>query len=117
MKQRIAVIGGGVIGLSTAYALIRAGHDATLVQEGVVRLLNGALAGSGLILDQALRNAVQNGASLPQAARLTSTNAATYLGLHDQGEIIPNRLADFTILDENLQVQEFWVGRERRFDV
>ncbi|GBR27138.1 FAD-dependent oxidoreductase [Kozakia baliensis] len=58
MKQRIAVIGGGMIGLSTAYALIRAGHDVTLVEKGVVRLPNGALAGSVLTLDQALRNTV-----------------------------------------------------------
>ena len=33
MEKHIAVIGGGVIGLSTAYALIQAGHRVTLIEE------------------------------------------------------------------------------------
>lgn len=32
MKKHVVVIGGGVIGLSTAYALIQAGHQVTLVE-------------------------------------------------------------------------------------
>lgn len=33
MKKLVVVIGGGVIGLSTAYALIQAGHKVTIVEE------------------------------------------------------------------------------------
>lgn len=32
MSKQIAVIGGGVIGMATAYALVRAGHSVTLVE-------------------------------------------------------------------------------------
>ena len=32
MKKHVAVIGGGVIGLSTAYALIQAGHKVTIIE-------------------------------------------------------------------------------------
>ncbi|MFX6540356.1 FAD-dependent oxidoreductase, partial [Acinetobacter baumannii] len=32
MKKHVVVIGGGVIGLSTAYALIQAGHKVTIVE-------------------------------------------------------------------------------------
>ncbi|AOX18742.1 FAD-dependent oxidoreductase [Kozakia baliensis] len=47
MKQRIAVIGGGVIGLSTAYALIRAGHDVTLVERNEDVGLGASYANGG----------------------------------------------------------------------
>ncbi|WP_367161212.1 N-acetylglucosamine-6-phosphate deacetylase (plasmid) [Kozakia baliensis] len=117
MGNRLLFVTDAMRGAGQADGPSQLGGQDVLIEKGVVRLPNGALAGSVLTLDQALRNAVQNGASLPQAARLVSTNAATYLGLHDRGEITPNRLADFTILDENLQVQEVWVGGERRFGV
>ncbi|GAN89519.1 N-acetylglucosamine-6-phosphate deacetylase [Gluconobacter frateurii M-2] len=89
------------------------GGQDVLIQDGVVRLPGGSLAGSVLTLDQALRNAVQAGKSLPEAAKLVSTNAAAYLGLHDRGAISPDLLADFTVLDENLCVSEVWVGGRR----
>ena len=89
------------------------GGQDVLIQDGVVRLPGGSLAGSVLTLDQALRNAVQAGKSLPEAAKLVSTNAAAYLGLHDRGMISPELLADFTILDENLHVTEVWVDGKR----
>ena len=89
------------------------GGQDVLIQDGVVRLPGGSLAGSVLTLDQALRNAVQAGKSLPEAAKLVSTNAAAYLGLHDRGAISLDLLADFTVLDENLCVSEVWVDGKR----
>ncbi|GBR16874.1 FAD-dependent oxidoreductase [Gluconobacter frateurii] len=47
MKQHIAVIGGGVIGLSTAYALIRAGHDVTLIEQNEDVGLGASYANGG----------------------------------------------------------------------
>lgn len=47
MKQHIAVIGGGVIGLSTAYALIRAGHDVTLIEQNADVGLGASYANGG----------------------------------------------------------------------
>lgn len=89
------------------------GGQAVVIRDGVVRLPGGSLAGSVLTLDQALRNAVQAGTSLPEAARLVSTNAARYLGLHDRGALLNDLLSDFTVLDENLRVVEVWVRGER----
>ncbi|WP_418609720.1 FAD-dependent oxidoreductase [Gluconobacter cerinus] len=47
MKQHIAVIGGGVIGLSTAYALIRAGHHVTLIEQNADVGLGASYANGG----------------------------------------------------------------------
>lgn len=90
------------------------GGQDVMIRDGVVRLPGGSLAGSVLTLDQALRNAIDAGMSLPRAARLVSTNAAAYLGLHDRGAIAPDLLADFTVLDDRLQVIEVWVNGGRR---
>ncbi|WP_183480485.1 amidohydrolase family protein [Komagataeibacter kakiaceti] len=90
------------------------GGQAVMVADGVARLPDGTLAGSVLTLDVALRNAVQAGASLPQAAGLVSTHAANWLGLHDRGVLLPGRRADFVVMGRDLMVREVWVGGQRR---
>jgi N-acetylglucosamine-6-phosphate deacetylase len=77
-----------------------------------VRLADGTLAGSALTLDQALRNLVQIGLPLDEAARRVSTHAADYLGRHDLGRIAPGAHADVVVLDRALQVQQVIVAGE-----
>lgn len=74
--------------------------------------LPGVLAGSGLTMDRALRNAVGLlEVDLPQAVRMTSANAAKVLGLDDtKGKIAEGFDADLVLLDKDLQVQQTWVG-------
>ncbi|ATU72950.1 N-acetylglucosamine-6-phosphate deacetylase [Gluconacetobacter sp. SXCC-1] len=90
------------------------GGQEVMVADGVARLADGTLAGSVLTLDQALRNALQAGVSLPQAAALVSTHAANWLGLHDRGALLPGRRADMVVLGPDLTVQEVWVEGRRR---
>ncbi|MBE7728777.1 N-acetylglucosamine-6-phosphate deacetylase [Komagataeibacter sp. FXV3] len=89
------------------------GGQDVMVHDGVARLRDGTLAGSVLTLDQALRNAIQAGASLPQAAALVSTHAANWLGLHDRGVIMHGRRADMVVMGPDLTVQEVWVAGRR----
>lgn len=114
MGNRLLFVTDAMRGTGEADGPSQLGGQDVVIRDGVVRLPDGTLAGSVLTLDQALRNAVQAGMSLPKAARLVSTNAAAYLGLHDRGAIAPNLLADFTVLDDRLQVTEVWVNGERR---
>jgi N-acetylglucosamine-6-phosphate deacetylase len=89
------------------------GGQRVTIAGGVARLASGSLAGSVLTLDQALRNVVAAGVGIVEAARLTSTVAARYLGLADRGAISPGLLADFVVLDAGLMVQEVWLGGVR----
>ncbi len=82
-----------------------------LVKNGIARTESGALAGSTLHFDQALRNmAVLTGWSLPQLTKATSHNPAKLLKRdHELGQIKPGYLADLVLLDDHLNVLKVYV--------
>ena len=77
----------------------------------------GGLAGSGLTMDRALRNAVSMlGVDLVQAIRMVSTNPAKVIGIEDRkGKIQEGYDADLVVLDEQLNVKQAWIGGEKYF--
>jgi N-acetylglucosamine-6-phosphate deacetylase len=78
---------------------------------GCVRLVLGdSLAGSALTMDQALRNLVSLGLSLPDASARVSRYPAEYLGLEDRGVLTAGQRADLVVLDADLQVRKVIVG-------
>lgn len=89
------------------------GGQQVVVEQGAVRLPSGNLAGSVLTLDTALRNAVQSGIPLHQAAVLLTRNPARYLGLDDRGTLHAGKLADLVVMDFEFNVQEVWVAGQR----
>ena len=74
----------------------------------------GGLAGSGLTLNLAVRNAMRlAGTTLPQAVRMASANPARVLGLEDKlGSISVGRSADLVLLDDKVDVIQTWVAGE-----
>ena len=72
----------------------------------------GALAGSGLTMDRAVRNAMKLvGVDLCQAVRMASTNPAKVLRLDGRkGMIKAGFDADMVLLDRDLLVKQCWVG-------
>ncbi len=78
---------------------------------------DNTLAGSGLTMDQALRNAVRwLDMDLPQAIKLVSSNPAEVLRLgNSKGKLSPDYDADFVMLDEQLNVLQTWIAGECRF--
>jgi len=69
---------------------------------GTVRTPSGALAGSTLVMEDAMRHtqATLQGLTLPELARITSTNPARLIRASGRGEITPGALAEFSLLND-----------------
>jgi N-acetylglucosamine-6-phosphate deacetylase len=70
------------------------------------------LAGSGLTMDQALRNAVNLlGLDLSEAVKMVSAYPAEVIGAGDRkGKLKTGYDADFVILNQQLEVVQTWIG-------
>ncbi|MEO3742498.1 N-acetylglucosamine-6-phosphate deacetylase [Plantactinospora sp. B5E13] len=86
------------------------GGQPVVVSDGVVRLAGddgapGAIAGSTLTMDVALRQAVAAGVSIVDACRMAATTPARTIGLGERvGSLAPGLRADLVVLDDNLNV-------------
>ncbi|GAB2686842.1 N-acetylglucosamine-6-phosphate deacetylase [Thalassiella azotivora] len=75
------------------------------VSRGVARVgSTGAIAGSTLTMDAAVRCAVAAGVPLAGAVHAASTAPARALGLDDRGHLSPGARADVVCLDDDLTV-------------
>lgn len=79
----------------------------------VTLLDGGALAGSVIALDDAVRNLVASGVPLPAASAAASRNPLAMLGITDRGRIAVGQRADLVELDDELGVRR--VMRAGRF--
>ncbi|MEV4197272.1 N-acetylglucosamine-6-phosphate deacetylase [Micromonospora globbae] len=82
------------------------GGQAVTVSDGVARLSrDGAIAGSTLTMDAALRHAVAAGIPMADAARMVATTPARAIGLGDRlGALQVGLRADLVVLDDDLNV-------------
>ena len=87
---------------------------------GPARLVeNDGLAGSGLTMDQALRNAVNMlGLNLPEAVKMVSAYPAEVIGVNEQkGKLKTAYDADFVILNNQLEVMQTWIGGKCYYNI
>lgn len=91
------------------YAL---GGQPVIVKRGAARLENGALAGSILTLNRAIKNLYDNtDYPLYEIVKMASYNGAKYCRVDDKkGQIKENFDADLTIFDENIDVKMTIIG-------
>jgi N-acetylglucosamine-6-phosphate deacetylase len=68
------------------------------------------LAGSVIALDDAVRNVVASGISLPAAVAAASRNPLSLLGVTDRGRLAEGQRADLVELDADLQVRRVMRG-------
>ncbi|TDB70990.1 N-acetylglucosamine-6-phosphate deacetylase [Micromonospora sp. KC723] len=82
------------------------GGQEVLVSGGVARLTrDGAIAGSTLTMDAALRHAAGSGIPMPDAVRMVATTPARAIGLGDRvGALQAGLRADLVVLDDDLSV-------------
>ncbi len=66
-------------------------HPSTILSEGHI--------------DSLIKKSVNNGVSLTNAVRMATINTARYFRLYDRGEIVPGKLADLVIADDQLNIQ------------
>lgn len=93
----------------------RLGELEVIVKDGVARLPSGALAGSTLWLNRALKNVHEfTGIPLPQLIQTTAWNQAQSLNLPQLGKIEAGFHADLTVLDRDFVPQAVFVaGNEK----
>lgn len=88
---------------------------AVVVGNQAVWLADGTLAGSGALLDQALRNLVSIGRPLPEAVAAITFRPAALIGASGIGRLGPGGRADVVVLDDALEVASVFL-RGQLFD-
>ena len=86
-----------------------------VARDGICQSADGVLAGSALDMATGLRHLVHAvGLPLAEASRMASAYPAAWLGLERElGRIVAGQRADFAVLDDELVVQETWIGGVR----
>ncbi len=82
------------------------GDLAVEVRNGMCTIMGtDTIAGSTLTMDRAFRNFIEDGFTLSEAAKFTSTNPARALGNSNEGVIAPGMACNITVLDKSLKVR------------
>jgi N-acetylglucosamine-6-phosphate deacetylase len=86
------------------------GLEVEVVGQRVTLVGTSTLAGSVIALDDAVRNLVNVGVSLPTAIAAASRNPLAMLGVSDRGRIAVGQRADLVELDDDLRVRRVMRG-------
>jgi N-acetylglucosamine-6-phosphate deacetylase len=110
---RLMLVSDAIRATGTDVATSELGGRRVTIEGGAARTPEGALAGSLLTLDAALRRAVSLGVPIESASHMLSGAPAAYLGLVDRGALEVGRRADFVLLTPELDVEAVYVGGRR----
>ena len=93
----------------------RMGDVEVTVRGGVVRTLDGVLAGSVLTLPEAVRALLRLGLGFEQAVDAATRTPARAARRDDIGRLAPGARADVVVVDEGIDVRRVLVGGDERY--
>jgi N-acetylglucosamine-6-phosphate deacetylase len=103
--ERIAIVTDMMSAAGMAAGVYHLGGQEVIVDEQSARLASGALAGSIILMDEAVRNIIRWTEATPaEAMMMASAAPARVLGLAQTGEIVAGYRADLTLLDQNWSI-------------
>lgn len=113
---RVALITDAMAAAGSADGRYDLGAVRVVVEDGIARTVDtGAIAGSTLTQDEALRRTVAAGVSLTDAVRALTETPAAAVGVADEvGALQPGMLADAVLLDADLRIARVWTGAALR---
>lgn len=115
--ERIALVTDMMSAAGMPPGTYRLGAQQVIRDEFSARLEDGTLAGSVLLMDEAVRNMVRwSGLSLGEVLPMATSTPARLLHRRDIGVIERDALADLVLLDAGGNVQKTFVGGELVYD-
>jgi N-acetylglucosamine-6-phosphate deacetylase len=110
--DRFVLVSDAMAGAGVGDGTYRLGSLEVEVRDSVARLTtNGAIAGSTLTLDRALRHSVEvAGIPLLDAVKALTLTPARVLGRRDLGRLAPGAIADLVVLRQDLRPKGVMVG-------
>ena len=103
-RGRLALVTDAVAAAGVGDGSSRLGAVDVEVRAGVVRRLDGVLAGSVLTLHEAVRNLIAIGATFEEAVDAATRVPARAARRADLGSIAPGSLADVVVVDDTLDL-------------
>ena len=116
-RERIVLISDSIKAALMPEGRYNLGDFEVTVADGQARLYDGTLAGSTLLLKDALKNVVDQGLATPhQAINMATINAAKSVGIeHTCGRIATGLPADFVVLRPNMELVSTYLGAQERY--
>jgi len=114
-SDRLVLVSDAILLAGMGDGRVRVGTLEVEVVDGRATLVGTTtLAGSVIALDDAVRNLVAAGFTLPMAIAAASTNPVALLGETDRGRLAVGSRADIVALDDALRVTDVWLAGRRR---
>lgn len=109
-RGRVVLVTDAVAAAGIGDGPSRLGTVDVVVEHGVVRRLDGVLAGSVVSMPEAIRNLMSAGATLEQAVDAATRVPASAARRPDVGQLRPGARADVVVIDERVEVIQVIVG-------